>query len=88
MTHNALLEEQNMSFINWVTHKSIEKIKKKMKKNLINWQSYMILNNWFEWFFISSTWMIFFHWSDRPLYYQVGVVPDLQSIHESLHLTV
>ena len=36
MTHNALLEEQNMSFINWVTHKSIEKIKKKMKKNLIN----------------------------------------------------
>lgn len=29
MTPNALLEEQNMSFINWVTHTSIEKVKKK-----------------------------------------------------------
>ena len=39
MTPNALLEEQNMSFINWVTHTSIEKVKKKhthTKKNLIN----------------------------------------------------
>ena len=40
MTHNALLEEQNISFINWVTRTSIEKVKKKikqkMKKNLIN----------------------------------------------------
>lgn len=38
MTHNALLEEQNISFINWVTHMSIEKVKKKTKtkKNLIN----------------------------------------------------
>ena len=31
MTHNALLEEQNISFINWVTHTSIEKLKKKTK---------------------------------------------------------
>lgn len=28
MTHNTLLKEQNISFINWVTHKSIEKVKK------------------------------------------------------------
>lgn len=32
MTHNALLEEQNISFINWVTHMSIEKVKKKQKR--------------------------------------------------------
>lgn len=33
MTHNALLEEQNISFINWVTHTSIEKVKKNKTKN-------------------------------------------------------
>ena len=33
MTHNALLEEQNISFINWVTRTSIEKVKKNKTKN-------------------------------------------------------
>lgn len=40
MTHNTLLEEQNMYFINWVTHKSIEKVKKCSQST-----DYMILNN-------------------------------------------
>lgn len=31
MNHNVLLEDQNMSFIDWMTHHSIEKV-----KNLIN----------------------------------------------------
>jgi len=36
MTHNALLEEQNISFINWVTHMSIEKVKKNKSEEKLN----------------------------------------------------